>query len=343
MSNNDILQLIIYTVSGFVVGLLIHKLVMPFFGKLASKTTFKSDDLIIKTIRKWVIPWFLALGIFLGLKRLDLDSRFSYWLENGLLIFYIASTTLIIARIISGLMHIRASGTDTILPSSSIIGNIVRVIIYCIGLLIILQSQGISITPMLTALGVGGLAVALALQNTLSNLFAGLQIIASGKINHGDYVKLSTGEDGFVEDISWRSTSLRAASDHIIIVPNSKLADMIVNNYYLPFQEVTFNVEIGVDYKSNLQHVEMITKEVIQETLAAMEEGVKGTEPTIRFYSFDESSIKLKAFLRVKDYSSQFAVKSEFIKRLHERYNKEGINLPFPTRTVIMQKDKEGL
>lgn len=342
MSNNDILQLVIYTVSGFAAGLIVHKLVMPFFSRLASKTTFKSDDLIIKTIRKWVIPWFLALGIYLGLHRLNLDSRFSYWLENGLLIFYIASATFITARIIAGMLHIRASGTDTILPSSSIIGNIVKVIIYCVGLLIILQSQGISITPMLTALGVGGLAVALALQNTLSNLFAGLQIIASGKINHGDFIKLSSGEDGFVEDISWRSTSLRAASDHIIIVPNSKLADMIVNNYYLPFQEVTFNVEIGVGYDCNLDHVERVTKEVIKETLDVMDEGVKEEEPVIRFFNFGESSIKLKAFLRVKDYSSQFAVKSEFIKRLHERYNKEGIDIPYPTRTVLMQKRNEG-
>lgn len=341
MSKNDILQLLIYSASGFAVGLIFHKIVMPFFGRLAAKTSIKSDDLVIKTIRKWVIPWFLALGVYLGLRRLDLDSRFSYWLENGLLIFYIASATFITARIIAGMLHIRASGTDTILPSSSIIGNIVKVIIYCVGLLIILQSQGISITPMLTALGVGGLAVALALQNTLSNLFAGLQIIASGKINHGDFIKLSTGEDGFVEDISWRSTSLRAASDHIIIVPNSKLADMIVNNYYLPFQEVTFNVEIGVGYDSNLDHVEKVTKEVIKETQDAMEEAVKNNEPVIRFFNFGESSIKLKAFIKVKDYSAQFAVKSEFIKRLHNRYNKEGIVLPYPTRTVLMQRGNE--
>ena len=341
MSENDILQLVIYTISGFAIGLIVHKIVMPFFSRLAAKTTIKSDDLIIKTIRNWVIPWFLALGIFLGLRRLDLDSRFIYWLENGLMIFYIASATLIIARIISGMMHIKASGTDAVLPSSSIIGNIVRAIIYCVGLLIILQSQGISITPMLTALGVGGLAVALALQNTLSNLFAGLQIIASGKINHGDFIKLSSGEDGFVEDITWRSTSIRAASDHIIIVPTSKLADMIVSNYYLPFQEVTFFIEVGVSYDSNLNHVETVTKEVIKEILAEMEGGVEDFEPFIRFYSFGDSSINMKAFLRAKEYSNQFLIKSEFIKRLHQRFNKEGINIPFPIRTVLMQKEKE--
>jgi len=341
MSENDILQLSIYIVSGFLIGLFVHKIVMPLFSKLAAKTAIKSDDLIIKTIRKWVIPWFLALGVFLGLRRLELDSRFIYWLENGLLIFYIFSATLITAKIISGMMSIKASGTDTVIPSSSIVGNIVRVIIYIVGLLIILQTQGISVTPMLTALGVGGLAVALALQNTLANLFAGLQIISSGKINHGNFVKLSSGEDGFIEDITWRSTTIRAMSDHIIIVPNSKLADMIVTNYYLPQTELSFIVEVGVSYDSDLDHVEKVTKEVIKETLNDTEGGVKEFEPIIRFFGFGDSSINLKAILRVNDYSAQFAVKSEFIKRLHERYNKEGINIPFPIRTVLMKKEPE--
>lgn len=339
MSNDDILQLSIYIVSGFVVGLIMHKLVIPLFSKLAARTTIKSDDLIIKTIRKWVIPWFLALGLFLGLRRLDLESHFYTWLENGLLIFYIFSATLITARIVSGMMSIKASGTDTVIPSSSIVGNIVRAIIYIVGLLIILNSQGISITPMLTALGVGGLAVALALQNTLANLFAGLQLIASGKLNHGDFIRLSSGEDGFIEDITWRSTTIKAMSDHIIIVPNSKLADMIVSNYYLPLNELSFLVEVGVSYDSDLDHVERVTKEVIKETLNDMEGGVKDFEPIIRFYAFADSSINLKCILRVDDYSAQFAIKSEFIKRLHRRYNKEGINIPFPIRTVLMKQE----
>jgi len=341
MTENEILQLSIYIVSGFVLGFLVHKWIIPILKKIAKKTTIKSDDLIIKTIDKWIIWWFVALGLFLGLKRVDMDLKYHTWLENGLMIFYLFSLTLIMAKIISGMLSIKAKGTDTSIPSSSIVENITRGIIYCIGLLIILQSQGISITPVLTALGVGGLAVALALQPTLSNLFAGLQLIASGSINHGDFIRLSSGEDGFVEDINWRSTTMRAASDHIIIIPNSKLADMIVSNFHLPFQEINFGVEVGVSYDSDLNHVERVTKEVIQETLNEIEGGVPEFEPFIRFFSFADSSINLKAFLRVKEYANQFAVKSEFIKKLHERYNKEGINIPFPIRTVQMQKEAE--
>jgi small-conductance mechanosensitive channel len=282
----------------------------------------------------------LTLGVYVGLKQINLESRFYFWIENGLMIFYLFSATMIIARIVSGLIKIKAAGSDAVIPSSSIISNIVIVIIYCIGLLIILQSQGISITPVLTALGVGGLAVALALQPTLSNLFAGLQIISSGNFNRGNFVKLSSGEDGFIEDITWRSTTIRAMSDHIIIVPNSRLADMVVTNYHLPQTQINFVVEVGVGYDSDLNHVEKITKQVIQETLQETAGGVKDFEPVIRFFAFGESSIKMKAILRVHDYSDQFAVKSEFIKKLLVRYNKEGINIPFPTRTVLSKTEE---
>ena len=274
-----------------------------------------------------------------GTKR---GTELRHWLENGLMIFYILSATLILAKVVSGMIKIKAAGTDAIIPSSSIISNIIIIIIYCIGLLIILQSQGISITPVLTALGVGGLAVALALQPTLSNLFAGLQLISSGNFNRGDFVKLTTGEDGFIEDITWRSTTIRAAADHIIIVPNSKLADMTVSNYYLPQHEITFAVEIGISYDSDLATVEKITKEVIKETLQESPEGVAAFEPETRFSAFGESNIRLKAFLRVNNYSAQFEVRSEFIKKLHERYNKEGIIIPYPMRTVLLKNnDKE--
>lgn len=340
MSKQAILQLVIYLVSGFIIGLFLHKIIMPLLARLAAKTSLKSDDLFVKTIRKWVIPWFLALGLFLGLKQLDMESRFYFWIENGLMIFYILSGTLIIANIVSGMIKIKATGSDTIIPSSSIISNIVIVLIYCIGLLIILQSLGVSITPVLTALGVGGLAVALALQNTLSNLFAGLQIISSGNFNKGNFVKLASGEEGFIEDITWRSTSIKSMSDHIIIVPNAKLADMIVSNYHLPQTQLNFVVEIGVSYDSDLDHVETVTKEVILQTLQENEAGVKDFEPVVRFFAFGESSIKMKAILGVQDYSAQFAIKSAFIKKLLVRFNKEGIIIPFPTRTVL-QKTEE--
>lgn len=341
MNNHDLMMLAIYLGSGLLTGLVFHKWVMPLLARLAAKTTLKSDDLVVGIIRKWIVLWFVALGLFIGLRRIDMSEHYHDKLEKGLLIFYIFSLTMIVARVISGMIRINASGSDKAIPSSSIIGNIVRIIVYCLGLLIILQSLGISVTPILTALGVGGLAVALALQDTLSNLFAGLQIIASGKINTGDFVKLSSGEDGFIHDINWRSTSIKAVSDHIIIVPNNKLSTMIVYNYSLPVNEVSFGVELGVSYDSDLEKVERVILEEIRETLANTEGGVKEFEPIIRFFAFGESSINVRAILRVDEFSKQFQVRHAFIKRIHKRFREENINIPFPIRTVYMNTTKE--
>ncbi len=339
MTTHPIIQLFIYTLSGFLFGLFLHKIIMPKLSKIIAKTSFKYDDLIVLTIRKWVIPWFLVLGLFFGLKQLNLDLRFYFWIQNGLLIFYIFSSTIIISKVVSGLIKIKASDSDTFISSSSIISNIVIVTIYSIGILIILQTQGISITPVLTALGVGGLAVALALQNTLSNLFAGLQIISSGNFIKGSFIKIASGEDGCIEDITWRSTTIRTLTDHIIIVPNAKLADMIVSNFNLPKTELSFIVEIGVSYDSDLTHVELVTKQVIKQIMEEVEGGVSDFEPVIRYFSFGDSSIQMKATLRVKDYVAQFDVKSAFIKKLHIKFIEQGINIPFPTRTVYSKKE----
>lgn len=336
-----ILQLSIYIASGFVLGFILHKFVIPVLSRLAAKTRWQSDDLIIRTISKWVIPWLMALGLYMGLLHIEISLKYQNWLEKGLWIFYVFSVTWIIAVILAGLLKIKTSGTGTVIPSSSIIGNLAKVIVFCIGLLIILQGMGISVTPILTALGVGGLAVALALQDTLSNLFSGIQLIASGKLNTGDFIKLSSGEQGFILDINWRSTSIRDAADHIIIVPNSKLANMIVSNYNLPQTEIGFTVPLGVSYDSDLEKVERITMEVIKDTLQSVEGGIKDFVPVVRFYNFGESSINLRAILRVKGYVDQFLVTHEFIKRLKKRYDQEGINIPFPTRTVYMQKEEE--
>ncbi|HMU10038.1 MAG TPA: mechanosensitive ion channel family protein [Ferruginibacter sp.] len=339
MNEDDILKLALYIAAGFVAGVIVHKLLMPLLAKLASKTKLKSDDLIIASIRKWIIAWFVALGLFMGLRRINMDMRYHNWLENGLMIFYILSATLILARVISGMLRIKATGTDTVIPSSSIIGNIVRGIIYIIGLLIILQSQGISITPILTALGVGGLAVALALQPTLSNLFAGLQIIASGKINHGDFVKLSTGEDGYIDDITWRSTTIRGEADHTVIVPNSKLADMIVTNYYLPDRELAFSVEVAISMDNDLEFVEKITKEIIGEIQKQAEGAVRNFEPVVRYFSVGDNRINLRAILRVVEYSYKFPVRHEFIKKLQRRFQQEGIKMALPAQAVYLKKD----
>ncbi len=237
-----------------------------------------------------------------------------------------------------GLVELQSRKGKGALPSTSIFTNLARVAVLAIGVLIILQSLGISITPILTALGVGGLAVALALQETLANLFAGLHILVSRQVRPGDYIQLDSGEAGYVTDINWRNTTIRALPNNMVIVPNAKLASAIITNFHQPEQEMSFLVEVGVSYDSDLKQVERVTVEVAREVLKEVQGGVPTFEPVIRYHTFADSSINFAVHLRAREFVDQYLVKHEFIKRLHERFQREKIEIPFPIRTVHMKQ-----
>ena len=224
------------------------------------------------------------------------------------------------------------------LPHTSLTQNIIRGIIIAIGGLVILSHFGIAITPLLTALGVGSLAVALALQDTLTNLFAGFQIIASKQISSGDYVKTDTGQEGTVIDIGWRNTRIKQLANNVIIIPNSKITASIITNCSLPDKEIVFTVSVGVAYESDLQKVEKVTIEVAEAVLVATPGGSKTFKPLVRFSSFGDSAINFNVILRALDFTDQGLLTHEFIKNLHVRFKKEAIDMPFPHRVVHLKK-----
>ena len=219
--------------------------------------------------------------------------------------------------------------------STSILVTTIELVVYSTGFLFMLQSFGISITPLLTALGVGGLAVALALQDTLSNLFSGINILLSKQIKMGDFIRLSTGEEGTVADMNWRSTSIKQASDNMVLVPNQKIATSIITNYSLPYPECSIVVPINVSYDNNPAHVETVTAAVAREVIQNTPGAVTGFEPLIRYGALAETGVSFNVILRVKAVTDQYLVRHEFIKQLLARYQEEGIKIP--ARMVTLQ------
>ena len=220
------------------------------------------------------------------------------------------------------------------LPSTSIFVNLTRIAIVLLGALLVLNALNISITPVLTALGVGGLAVALALQDTLGNLFAGLQLVASKQVRPGDYLLLESGQEGTVEDIAWRYTTMRTQANNLVVVPNAKLGQTIITNFQLPSQPLSIIVEFGVAYGSDLERSQAIAQDVAARVMAEMQPDITEWEPVVRFSGFGDSDVQAIAIMRVVDFGDQYALKSEFIKRLHARFAEEGIEFPFPQRVV---------
>jgi len=163
----------------------------------------------------------------------------------------------------------------------------------------------------------------------------------SRQVRAGDYIKLESGEEGYVTDITWRNTTIRMLANNIIVVPNSKLASIIVTNFCLHEKEMGVLVQVGVGYNSDLEEVERVTIEVAREVMTAIDGGVSEFEPFIRYHTFDDFSINFTVILRVREFVNQYLVKHEFVKRLHERYNREGIEIPFPIRTVYLNQPSD--
>jgi len=330
---------IAFIIGGLVIGIIVEKIILVKLKKFAMRTSWEGDELIIAAIRGVAILWCALAGIYAALLNLPFQPNILTIAQKIILVVIIISGTTVIAKITVGLINLHSKKTAA-LPSASLFVNITRILIFTIGVLIILQSIGISITPLLTALGIGGLAVALALQPTLSNLFAGLQIIISKQVEVGDYVQLDSGQKGYVTDVSWRNTKIRELPNNLIVVPNSKLADSIVTNFHQPQKEMSVIVQCGVSYDSDLDNVEKITIDVAKKILHKIQGGQTEFEPFIRYHTFGDSSIDFSIILRVKEFVNKYLIEHEFIKALHKRYKKEGINIPFPIRTVYMKKDK---
>jgi small-conductance mechanosensitive channel len=311
------------------VGHLVRVIAGARLTRLASKTDWRWDDGLVAFTDR--VPfWAILTGAYISLRHWSLFPDDYARAVQVLAALAVASVTLAIADIAGALLSSYAPRHGHGVPVSALARNVVRGVVISLGVLVIVRGFGFEITPYLTALGVGGLAVALALQDPLSNFFAGVFLTASGQIRIGDYLKLESGAEGYVADFNWRATSIRLLSDNIVIVPNAKLAQAIVTNYHQPSRELTVVIDVGVHYLSDLERVERITAEVAKDVMVAVPGGVSEFEPAVRFHTLGPNSIMCAVTLRVQEFTDQFLIRHEFIKRLQARYGRDGIILPFP-------------
>ncbi|MGH9897377.1 MAG: mechanosensitive ion channel family protein [Pyrinomonadaceae bacterium] len=328
-------------IGSLIIGLLFERWILPKLIQRTSGGRWSGDEVVFKSLKGLIIIWITIAGAYAALLNIPLTPETISSIRTILQIILIFTLAIALARMAAGFIRryaLRSSGAP---HAMSIFANAARGVIMAIGLVMILQAVGISITPILTALGVGGLAVALALQDTLTNVFAGIQILLSNQIRHGNYIKLSSGEEGYLADITWRNSTIRMTSNNTIVIPNSKLSSQIVTNYYLPSKELAVFIDVGVAYDCDLEHVERVTVEVGNQVMREAKGGVPEFNTLIRFHTFADSNINFTAILRAKEYTDQPIIKHEFVKRLSERYRIEGIDISYPTQKIFLQRNLE--
>ena len=324
---------------GIVLGMIFKQVVHTRLKKAALTSEWEGDDIILHAVESQIVLWFFWAALSLALRDVEIAEPFGLYISNFLIIILMASITHAAAKLIVGLLNLWSKKQGGGFPSTTMFTNFVWITVYSIGLLVILDALDISIAPMLTALGIGGLAVSLALKDTLTDVFAGLHILLSKKVQPGDFVSLDSGEMGYIQNITWRNTKMLERTNNIIHIPNTKLSNAVIKNYDSGDPSFSVKIPVGVGYDSDLDVVERVVMEVANDLHQNMDEMNKQSTPSFKFRGFGQSSIDFMVYFRGNKYGDQNPIIHAFVKKLHKRFNEEGIEIPFPMRTVIQRSE----
>ncbi len=323
-------------------ALFVRRVLLSVLRRWADTTETAIDDILLSVIRGPSVFWAVALALYVGIGTSVLPPRVIQVSFSVLHALVILSFTFVAANVASHLLRFAAERAD--LPLTGLTQVVVKGVVITIGVLILLGTLGVSIAPILTALGVGGLAVALALQDTLSNLFAGIHILMEKSIRVGDFIRLESGEEGYITDIGWRTTRIRLLPNNVVIIPNNKLAQARIVNFNLPEKKLALLIPISVSYEADLDLVQRILVEEATRGIGRIPGLLAEPAPFVRFIpGFGQSSLDLTLICHVAEFVDQFLVQHELRLGILKRFRAEGVSIPFPSRTVYVHGDDSAL
>jgi small-conductance mechanosensitive channel len=251
-----------------------------------------------------------ALGVFLVAQFIvKLLSTFFYWYKHNI-----------------------AAKTETMVDDELIplLDRTSKIIFYVLAVLIVLDHFNVDIKGMITVLGVGSLAVALAAQETIANMIGGFVIMIDRPFRAGDWLRLSDGLVCKVHHIGVRSTKFLTLENTLIIVPNAELIKSTVHNVTYPHPETRIKIEVGVSYDSDIEQV----KNILLDIASNNKNIINDPEPFFRFEEFADSSLNVSLYCRVPNVLDQFETASDLREEVLERFRENNIEIPFPQRVV---------
>ena len=334
-----------------VVGIILDRMLTQKLEQKVKSTDSEIMGIFFRALRGVPISLCVVTGLYWIVTTSNLPPGLERIFSYVLFTVIVFSITRVCERTLSGFIRLKFSGSSD-MTQSTLLDTIFRVAIYASGALIILDYFNISIAPIMAAMGVGGMAVAFGVRETLENIFSGLQLIISKQMRVNDYIKLSTGDEGRVIDINWRYiTVMPPTESNVVVIPNKVIANAVTTNFSQPRDDIVVVVPIGVSYDSDLDLVERVTVEVARDLMIKIDgyepefdsEGVDRNKlaPVVRYQCFNDSSIDFNAVMHVQTFTNQYLLKHEFIKAITKRYREEDINIPFPIRTLDLPADKK--
>ena len=352
MNQGDIEEILIALLV-VTVGLLISWLLATQAKRLmhliTKATQTEIDDFLAEAIKGPLILAIAISSIYAGLNILSYMEPYLRTIQKIWFAFILFFAVIALRRVVLGLLDwISQSGDVSGLPgfdprSMPFLKRIINVVIITVGALLVLDVIGVSISPLLAGLGLGGLAVALALQPLLSNIFASSYVITDSSIAVGDFVEVSGGPLGVVEDIGWRATRIRTFDNNIVMVPNAAVADSVITNFDSADARADARVDCGIAYEEDLDRVESIVVEEMNKLLD-YDYVDSARKPFFRYSEFGDSNVNFFVKMRAVTWADSFTLKHEMMKHIHRGLTTEGIVINYPARRLMLAKeDVDGL
>ena len=333
--NRYLLSLLIIAISA-AAGKLILVLFTQYLQKFASKTKNKFDDLIFENTKKPLFYLAIAYGIRIALMNLKVNGMIDKIVTSIMAIVFLYAILrgidiLIETWAITFSKKTKTKVDDVLLP---LFNKVTKVSFVIIGLMWVLKIWSIDITPYLAGVGISGIVLGLALQDSLKNVFGGISLLLDKTYHIGDKIQLESGEVGIIHDIGLRSTKLVNFDNEVVYVPNGYIANSRVLNYARPDPKVRTNVAFGVDYGSDVEKVRKTVLGVITE----MDGVMSNPAPSIQFLEMGDFALKFKAYFWVEKWTEAYGKKLEATEKIYNALQKAKIGIPFPTQTVYLKQ-----
>lgn len=334
----SLIILIVFYLLSKVLVIISQKIIL----KLTQKTKTNVDDLIVNGTNRPVSLVLLLVGFRLALFPLEIRQDILDVLENATSSMIIAAITYIVIVVLDILIDnwgkkiaekTKSTFDDELIP---LFHKFSRIFVSIIGLLFLLSLWGVQIGPLLTSLGIAGVAVAFALQTTLGNIFGGVAIILDKSIKVGDKIKLDNDTMGTVTDVGLRSTKIKTWDNELVTVPNGKLADSRILNFIQPDPSIRVAIEFGVEYGSDTAKVRKVVLDVVGKIKGVL----KDPAPKVMMAEMGDFALKFRAMFWVENFDIKFDTKALATEEIYNALIKAKIGIPFPTRTVYLKNDK---
>ena len=310
--------------------------------KFTAFTSTDLDDRILLRITPPASMLLIFAGLYLAIKSLPLAEKVHVIASGAVFIANIIILTNISWRAMDELLRWyggemaesgRAGLDRQLLPLAEKLGTI-----FLIGtaLIIVLKHFNYDILSLVTALGIGSLAIGMAAKDTLANMISGFTLMIDRPFRIGDRIQLTGGQTGDVQDIGLRSTKIKTLDNQLLIIPNSDLCNTILTNHAFPDLRSKARINIGVAYGSDVD----LVKNIMVSTALEIQQVLRDPPPEAFFTSFGDSALQMALFFWVDDYTLAFSTTDKINTLLMTRFAEQGIRIPFPTTSVYLQKEQ---